>query len=1529
MREVVRRTVAIALGILAGIVLLAIFVVYLLTQTDFGHERVRRIALGKLRAAAHGQVELGGLSGNLLHGATLHELLIADSAGNTLLSADSVKVDYSIGDLLSRRVRLRDVRLVRPLIILDRPPGEDWNFRRIFPGDTTTAPSTGGFGSWVRLKDVTIAGGHMIVKLPFTPADSLPQAARDSVIRAALAGELRWNVAAADHSGYQYIMDFRDVDAELPFVRIADPDSAGMRARVSDMSMIAAIFRPPAADVRHVDGNFTITDDSVYFTDVHTALPASKLTAEGAYAVASGGVRAVVDGDAALEDLRWLYPPLPERGTGSGHVAIHRSGDTTSIAATNGKVRIGSGRASGDVGVTMTDELRFHDTDLRFAGITTGLVEQLRPGLDIPREGTMAGHVVLAGALEEMRIDGDVAFDESGGGRSHVYADGIIGNDSHSWRVEDLRLRLDPLLVSLIETPGQSLPIAGTLTGPLTVNGSTTTGFAARLDLVHRQGSELSRLTGTGRMSLDDSRRVDLDVHAHPLSLATVGRFAPAAELRGTATGDIEAHGPLRNVDFRFDMTVPNAGSLAARGTVDVASVEKGYAIQADAVLFNANAVTARAPVTSLTAHAVASGRGFDPATMDATIAADLARSEVDSLGVDSAVVRVRIAQGLAKVDSLRVRTPFARADIAGAFGLAPGREGELTYDVVVDSLSGFSRWLPTDTGRVEPRPLLYASKLEQARLDSARIAEATLVERAATGYPPEPTLDVDTVMGIARDSIAGSARTQGTIAGNIEHFDLRGSASAEGLVVAGNAVRAASADYAVVDARSVMRSLDVDVTADTVVAAGFALDQLLAKVQFAQADSTGTVDVRVHQDDEREYRVAADFDIQLDRRNVQLNDVLLRFDSTRWVTTHPAGVSWSGSGFEVDDIELVSGADSHIRVDGRLPKTGSADLMVDLKNLRVADIVALLQSDIEATGLLSLNTTITGTQESPAFEGELTLDSTTYAGTVIPASRARFDYANRLLNAHARLVRGSSDLITADARLPVDLAITGVTGKRMLDGPIEVDAVADSLPIDALAALNENVTDARGAAHGSFTVRGTFENPELEGGLVLDNASLYAVPLAIHLNAIAGALSMHRDTVVIDSLVARTEKQGTLRVRGGLGVAKLSEPVFGLELVADNALFMANDYGRVRGNANIALEGPFAAARIGGSVNIIHGVVYVPEPTRKQTLAPEDLARYEVVDTASLPAEVIPTQSPLLANLRADVNVVINRDTWVRSNDANVEVYTPPDLSALAVHIDRASGSFIVEGTVNTDRGQYRFLGRRFELTRGSATFIGTPELDPLVQITAEHDVTLPGREAIAIRILLSGTLREPRIALESDAQPPIPQSDLLSYLAFGRSTSSLLQQQGSGLSGSGTAGGDLVGNVAALATQQLTAVATDVLVDEFQQDAARALGADIFQITPADLLDEFSFTGVGTILKGTEIEIGKYLTPRTFVSVQARPTLIRPGLHFEYRTPSGFRWTTTYEARLLPRDPSLSIAQDPRVTSVFGAFLLKEWRF
>jgi translocation and assembly module TamB len=259
-----------------------------------------------------------------------------------------------------------------------------------------------------------------------------------------------------------------------------------------------------------------------------------------------------------------------------------------------------------------------------------------------------------------------------------------------------------------------------------------------------------------------------------------------------------------------------------------------------------------------------------------------------------------------------------------------------------------------------------------------------------------------------------------------------------------------------------------------------------------------------------------------------------------------------------------------------------------------------------------------------------------------------------------------------------------------------------------------------------------------------------------------------------------------------------------------------------------------------------------------------------------------------------------------------------------LAIHVNRAKQALIFDGVLLSERGEYRFLTKRFEIKRGSATFINTQELNPTLQVTGAYEVRLPSREAINVTIAIGGTLRNPRISLSSDAQPPIPQSDLLSYLAFGRSSSSLLQLEAAGVGSSN----NLIGAGAALATQQLAGVALGVMADQAAGEAARSIGADVFNITPADVQ-----TDVGGFLRGTEIEFGKYIKSHSFIGIQVRPdpqALKRPGIYYEHRFGGlrGYRLETSLEPRFVLREPSLAL-QTPVTTSVLGMFLIREWRF
>ena len=159
-----RRAAKIALGATGGVLGLVAVGVLTLTQTDIGRERVRSIVVNSLESSAHGIVRVGPIHGNLLTGATIEGIEITDSTGAPFFRAETVAMRYSLLALARKRIEVANVRLVRPVVVLDRPPGLAWNFARIFPSDTTKPPTRQGFGAWIAVRDLTVEEGRVIVR---------------------------------------------------------------------------------------------------------------------------------------------------------------------------------------------------------------------------------------------------------------------------------------------------------------------------------------------------------------------------------------------------------------------------------------------------------------------------------------------------------------------------------------------------------------------------------------------------------------------------------------------------------------------------------------------------------------------------------------------------------------------------------------------------------------------------------------------------------------------------------------------------------------------------------------------------------------------------------------------------------------------------------------------------------------------------------------------------------------------------------------------------------------------------------------------------------------------------------------------------------------------------------------------------------------------------------------------------------------------------------------------------------------------
>ncbi|MEP6729969.1 MAG: translocation/assembly module TamB domain-containing protein [bacterium] len=1510
------------LVVLSVVAILAVVTTWILTNTDVGRERARRFVLGILQGQTHGVVKVESMTGNLLSGATLVRVSIADSAGHPFLTADSISLRYVLQSFFSKRLEFDNVVVYHPDVVAARLPNGEWNYRRLWP---STKPGPGdtvpGWGAWVRLTDVTVINGFVTVRSPWAPRDGVSAHVRDSLIKDALSAGSRLYIAEAP-GGYQKVVTLEHVNAKVPLVRWADPQVKTRYVQVAALNMDAFPFRPPAAHVTALTGAFTFNDDSLWWKGVAGRLPASSLKGDGVYNLNNGDLRlSLAAAPASFNDFHWLYKTFPNEGGGTLGLSIQWKGTTQDYVIRQSDVRTGTAHLMGDIGVTIADTVFFHDANVRFTGLTTKQIEAIAPGTHSPRQGELSGRAKFSGTFKRLNIaSSDVTFNAYNRGASRVIADGIVGFRGVQKVVvsaNSLHVRIEPLQIDIVKLLFPLLPIGGSLRGSTTLNGSGDRQLVASgLDIVHQDGSNVSHAVGTASVHTTGRQTLDLDVRARPFALAELTKFAPTLPLKGIAFGPVHAHGPIDSLDVDTNLRLPGGGRFAMRGNVDFLSKELGYDVVADVTRLDLSWVVLFGPLTSLNGSGHAAGRGFKPATMYSDVTLDLGSSTIDTIAIDSISLRAKLANGVANLERAHVHGSGSNLDVAGQIGLDSLHGGALKYDLAVDTLAKFARLIPgatftADTGVVRPRPRTAFEALRRARRDSARVATRTEVERAVRRAPPiRLQVPTDTPRAIPKDLLAGSLTAKGTVTGSLDRFSLEGTATGTSLVVQGNSARKLQATYSWIDARTKTSKVTAHMGADTVSAYGFAFDSLAVDMNYQAPD--GSVSLRVRQGTERDYSLAGNFKLDKDRNDVRLDTLVLRFDSASWRSQHSAVVHFGSAGVEVVNLELTNGPGRRIYANGLLPTKGEAKFDLEVTDFAIENVAELLQSDLPVTGRVSLDAHVTGNAEDPRIAGKLDFVKGTYNEAPVPEVHGTFSYANKQLTTDAFVADTLGKMLASiKGTVPINLALSGATGSRVLDLPINATLVSDSLPLGLIPQFTTTVTELGGKATGNVTVGGTLKQPSLKGNLTLSDVQFRLVATGALLEHVNGNVRMTGDTVYVDSIAGMAN--GPVRIAGTVAVGDWRVPSFNLVMNAEDAQLLNNETGEVHADASLKIAGPVTATVVTGDVTVKHGVIYVPASSGKKVIGAGDPSLFAVVDTAiKMQRELFPAESPLFRNLHMDVAFNVERNTWVRSRDANVEVFTDGPMQLQVV-----GDALTLTGAVDADRGEYTFLSKRFQVKRGSALFIGTPDLNPTLQVTAEYQVKQP-TGVTNIQVLIGGTLETPRISLESDAQPPLSQSDLLSFLAFGERSSTLLQFNQTSLTGG--AGGNLL----SAATSRLAGITLGVMLDEVKGGAARSLGVDVFNITPGDV-PVFNSSNGGDFLRNTELEAGRYLTPDTFVSL----TLSRiPGATITQRTAKGLRFDVSLSPRYLLNQPTLA-GQTYSGVAQLGVFVIREWRF
>jgi translocation and assembly module TamB len=1516
------RALKIVGGVLLGLVLLAMLAFLGITTTDFGRERIRRVAVGILQENVHGRVTVDRIEGKLAGRFALAGVAIADSQGNPFLTAERITAQLGLRTLFSKQVMISELKLERPTVRLTKSRDGTWNFERIFPrSPDTPKDSTTGFGDWVAARRVEIVDGTIEVRQPWLPDADLAGTERDSAIAAALNGQGKMRIERVG-SGYDRTMEFRSIDAQLPTVVIAHPDSAGMSLDVATLDMVAAPLKRDTIDVRDLKTRVRIGDDSLSMENVALQLAESRLTGGLVYLLEAQRIEADLEGNVAFADVRPFYPPLPESGGGTLEARIVYSDTGASdYTVRNASLRTGGAQVEGDFGLAIADDSSgFHDTSIRFTNIPTSLIQRFAPKLDVPTPGALSGRVTVAGPMSAMRLTADATFDGVRHPPFRLIARGGLGAGA-TMQARDLRVTVERFPVSLVREVNATFPVGGVVNATATINGSSASTLVADVNILHEENRERSRIVGVARVTPSDPMRFDAEVRLEPLSLEIARRFMPNADVRGVVRGTARVSGTPTELEAHTTLDVAS-GTAQIEAKLNRSTATPTYSATVTLAKVDVQRVMRTLPHTSLNGEVVVEGAGFEPETMNARVRARLRDFQIDSADVSDAEVRAEVTNGLLELDTMHVRAPFGSVVAAGSFGLRAGRDGKLTYRASLDSLGGIRRWIASgDTAAIRARPRYRARMARLAEgADSVRIAGRMESREVAEGAMREvsprrrrPRERAAEPAAIAADSIAGSVRLTGDVTGGISRFTARGTALTQGIVWGGSTVGRGRIDLAWADVRTPNAVLTATASLDTLQVAGFAFDSTTIRGRYTPAG--GDAEIAIFPGDTSVYRVNAEYALRPEEREIHVRDLSFRFDSTTWAATGPSVINWKAGGITIDSLELRDGARGRIFVDGRLPAESPGNLVVAIDSLRVAPWLTLLQSDVPADAVLSMDVRLTGSMRVPTLRGAVSLARTTYNMVPFPDVRAELTYDQRRLTVSGALTRATgSRLANFSGAVPIDLALAGPVPNRFPDQPLTFDLEGDSIPLSPLGELTEALTVVEGFARGKVAVRGTVKAPRFEGDLDVRLGALGIAANGIILRNTATHLRMAGDTVRIDSLVAHSG--GVIRGRGHIVVADFARPVLDLHVESNDARVLDNEMGELWADSRLRVVGALDAMDIAGNVTITRGVVFIPDPENRKLINTGDPALFAVIDTAT--AQELDVAPSTMKNLRLNVNVDVGRDTWARSREANVEIY-----GSIAIRRDSTNEKPVLRGALFAERGDYTVYGRRFTVTRGSVRFTGQETLNPALQIMATHEVRQAGRAPFDVRVIVGGTLERPNLTLESEAQPTLSQSDLISFLAFGQSSTSLLQFQSSGLEGGGQAGSSLAGNVGRLASRQLASVALGALVDEAKQDLTRVARADVVNITPADLPADLSLTGAGTVLRGTEIQLGKYLDRRTFLLAQIRPTLAIPGASLERALGQKFRLRTSFETRFQPQRPTLTSGLKPETIQVLGALL------
>ena len=337
------------------------------------------------------------------------------------------------------------------------------------------------------------------------------------------------------------------------------------------------------------------------------------------------------------------------------------------------------------------------------------------------------------------------------------------------------------------------------------------------------------------------------------------------------------------------------------------------------------------------------------------------------------------------------------------------------------------------------------------------------------------------------------------------------------------------------------------------------------------------------------------------------------------------------------------------------------------------------------------------------------------------------------------------------------------VTGSVLLakPGALDVEVNADSLPIETMPFPKDRLDELSGHVRGRVAIKGTFDDPQINGTLHLVDAGARIPRSGTRLTGLGGDLRIENGIAHAD--LRGVAGVGTLALTGTAEL--LGDRKVDLQLRADSATLANMDSAKVIASAGLRITGVINEPYVQGKVRLVGGWVKEDLMLRNRVIDPED------PPYAALAARVPwRSDSPLLKNVRRGPaspppfrgSVSIEVNPAIKMIDEDSELFGVGDVlltaDSLGLH---TTGGIKFEGGFYTNYGErFRVFGGGFRLSNAGETMIAVRSEHERDRLGGRNFGTsspldwYPGLEILAHGIMTSASEQIRRLSLLRESQ-------------------------------------------------------------------------------------------------------------------------------------------------------------------------------